>query len=205
MNEAGVIPFQMPLAGQAGSSSRNVISLGASDELRFLNLTQRAASGDESAAREFFEAYCDRVFRYALVLARGNEEIAREVLSATMIKGLRHLRPMKTDEDVWRWLTRIARTTFIDHFRKTKRLISTAPEPALETAAQNPDQTLSAALNECLEELPLEERQIVERFYFDEESQTTLAQETHTTRKAVESRLARIRQKLRAAILRKLA
>jgi RNA polymerase sigma factor (sigma-70 family) len=64
---------------------------------------------------------------------------------------------------------------------------------------------LNDALNEALSELPAEECELVERFYLGDESQAALAEDIHSTRKAVESRLARIRRKLRSAILKKLS
>src|SRR4051812_49438124 len=82
----------------------------------FLALTQRVAAGDDVAAQEFFETYCDRIFRYALVMTRGNEELAREILSLTMIKsaGLFGAPPFPTPR--WRWLTRLARESFFHHY-----------------------------------------------------------------------------------------
>jgi RNA polymerase sigma factor (sigma-70 family) len=195
----------MSLAEQAQGSSPSVIPFPTAAEDEILSLTKRAVVGDELAAREFFERYCDRIYRYAIVLARGQEDLAREVVSNTMIKGLRHLKPMASDADVWRWLTQIARTTFIDHCRKNNRRIDASAELSESIAIPSADSTLSAALNECLEELAADEREIVERFYFEDQTQNELAAGAQTTRKAVESRLARIRQKLRQAILRKLA
>jgi RNA polymerase sigma-70 factor, ECF subfamily len=168
-----------------------------------LAMTKGAATGDESACRDFFNQYCDRLYRYFLVVTRGDEDFSRDLLSISMIKAVRGIRPMQTDADVWRWLTTIGRNAFIDHCRKNKRIISNEIPQTLATA--NPDQTLVHALNECMDELSPDERDVIERYYFDNESQLDVANATHTTRKAVESRLARIRQKLHAAILRKLS
>jgi DNA-directed RNA polymerase specialized sigma24 family protein len=60
------------------------------------------------------------------------------------------------------------------------------------------------ALDECLGALEPGDRQLVEAFYFHHDSQQTIAQRDHTTAKAIESRLARIRRKLRENILRQL-
>src|SRR5437879_5233784 len=79
----------------------------------FLALTQAVIAGDESAASDFFNRYCDRLFRYLLVVCRGNEDSAREALSQAMIKAARHMKPMRSDEDIWRWLTRLAWTSFV--------------------------------------------------------------------------------------------
>jgi RNA polymerase sigma-70 factor (ECF subfamily) len=189
-----------------GEDRSKVVSFCSAAADECAALTQRVAAGDESAAREFFEKYCDRIFRYALVMTRGNEDLAREILSTTMITAARYMRSLASDEDIWRWLTRIARSRFVDHCRKSRRVIplTDSDEVLSHTAAPNPDTTLNNALNEALSELPVEERELVERFYIDDESQAALADEIQSTRKAVESRLARIRRKLRAAIIQKL-
>jgi RNA polymerase sigma-70 factor, ECF subfamily len=166
-------------------------------------LTKAAACGDESACRDFFNQFCDRLYRYLLGATRGDQDLSRELLSISMIKAVRTVRAMNTDADVWRWLTTIARNTFIDHCRKNRRFsVSEIPE---SLAIANPDRTLQHALNECLDELSAEEREVIERYYFENESQMDVANATNCSRKAVESWLARIRQKLRAAILRKLS
>ena len=190
-----------------GEDRSKVVSFSQAAADECAALTQRVAAGDESAAREFFEKYCDRIFRYALVMTRGNEDVAREILSTTMIAAARYMRPLASDEDVWRWLTRIASSRFVDHCRKTSRAIplTDSDEILSRMAAPNPDTTLNNALDEALSELPPDERELVERFYIDDESQAALAEEIQSTRKAVESRLARIRRKLRAVIIQKLS
>jgi RNA polymerase sigma-70 factor, ECF subfamily len=205
MTESGRFEGIMGFVAQ-GDQSANVVALPVAPTNEFFALTQRVASGDDSAAREFFEKYCDRIFRYALVLARGEEEVAREILSLTMIKSARAMRPMASDDDAWRWLTRIARNCFVDHCRKRLRTIPFAQsnDAVKRAVAVSPDRTFSDALDEALSELPAGERELIERFYLDDESQAALANEVHSTRKAVESRLARIRRKLRAAILQKI-
>jgi RNA polymerase sigma factor (sigma-70 family) len=166
-------------------------------------LTKTAATGDETACRDFFNQFCDRLYRYLLVLTRGDQDLSRDLLSISMIKAVRRVRPMNTDADVWRWLTTIGRNAFIDHCRKSKRpVMQEIPETL---AASNPDQTLLKVLNESVDELSPEEREVIERYYYENESQSELASSTNTSRKAVESRLARIRQKLRAAVLHKLS
>jgi len=206
MTEARSVETIMAFVAQAGERP-SAVPFPVAPANEFLALTQKAATGDDSAAQEFFEKYCDRIFRYALVMTRGNEDLACELLSGTMIKAARYMRPLASDEDIWRWLTRIIRTQFVDHCRKTRRVVPMAhsDEALAHAAAPNPDSTLNNALNEALSELPASERELVERFYLGEESQTALAEDIHSTRKAVESRLARIRKKLRSAIIQKLS
>jgi RNA polymerase sigma factor (sigma-70 family) len=170
----------------------------------FLALTQGVMAGDDTAATDFFNRYCDRLFRYLIVVARGDEEAARDSLSHAMIKAARTMKSMRSDEDIWRWLTRLGWTSFIDHCRKKQRRIVTEQDTGMAEMPMAEITDLSAALNECLADLPIDEQEIVERFYFEDQSQAAMAAEANSTRKAVESKLARIRQKLRCAILKKL-
>jgi RNA polymerase sigma-70 factor (ECF subfamily) len=206
MTEARSVETIMAFVAQAGERP-NAVPFSVAPGNEFLALTQKATIGDDAAAQQFFETYCDRIFRYALVMTRGNEDLAREILSGTMIKAARYMRPLASDDDIWRWLARIARTQFVDHCRKARRIVPMAlSDEALTVAATpNPDGTLNDALNEALSELPAQERELIERFYLGEESQTALAEDIHSSRKAVESRLARIRRKLRAAIIQKIS
>ena len=66
------------------------------------------------------------------------------------------------------------------------------------------DAPLFDALEDCLAAMGAEERELIDAFYFKEGSHESLARERQTTPKAVESKLARVRQKLRTAILKRL-
>jgi RNA polymerase sigma factor (sigma-70 family) len=170
--------------------------------------TTRIQSGDEEAFTWFYEQYCDRLFRYLLVLSRGDEILSRELLQTTMLKVARAMRPFATESDLWRWLTAVARNTFIDARRKGARgprlLPLMADEPRHLPIASNTDteELWSTALEHALAGLDPDESALVEAVYFDGGSHRSLAAKQDTTPKAVESKLARVRQKLRASILK---
>lgn len=205
MTEVPGIPNLMPFVTGSDSPDRSstVVAVSFSEGAGFLALTNAVAAGDETAATKFFNAYCDRLFRYLLVVTRGDEELARDLLSMAMVKAVRNMRPLRSDDEIWRWMTRIAWTGFIDHCRKAKRRILTIAEGNPVAAVQS-DSEMEVALAECMAELPAQEREIVERYYLDEKSQNELAAELKVTRKTIETRLARIRKNLRAALLKKL-
>src|ERR1051326_1619151 len=97
-----------------GQRDDKIVTLAQRFPDESLALTQAVMAGAEGAARDFFNRYCDRLFRYLLVVCRGNEDAAREALSQAMIKAARHMKPMRSDEDIWRWLTQLAWTSFVD-------------------------------------------------------------------------------------------
>src|SRR5688572_25784353 len=57
-------------------------------------LTARLARGDEAAFQEFYDRYFNRLLRYLLVVARGDEELVRDALQLTFVRVARHVRKM---------------------------------------------------------------------------------------------------------------
>ncbi len=167
--------------------------------------------GEEGAYREFYDAYYNRLLRYLLVVARGDEEPALEALQSTFLRVVRHIKVFKTEQVFWSWLTVLARSAFSDQSRKRRRYfafldrftrhsqVEQAGRESSETDAQ-----MQAALDRSLAALPQDERQLLESKYFSHRSVREIAGELQTTEKTVESRLVRIRRKLKLALLEEL-
>lgn len=85
------------------------------------SLTSRMARQEEEAFAEFLSLYQDRLFRYAIVLVRGDEHLAREALQQAMIKVVKYVRRFDDENVFWSWLTRIVRSVTIDDSRKRGR------------------------------------------------------------------------------------
>lgn len=190
--------------------SRKLLPLPVQDANSVQELTARMKDGDEAAFSVFYERYCDRLFRYLIVLTRGDEDRSRDLLQATMTKVVRSVRRVADERQFWNWLAAIARNCFVDALRKARRtpqVVPLLPEdaPAMPSAvAADDDAPLFDALENCLAAMGVEERELIEAFYFKEGSHESVARERQTTPKAVESKLARVRQKLRAAILKRM-
>jgi RNA polymerase sigma-70 factor (ECF subfamily) len=171
-------------------------------------LTSRIKAGDEEAFDEFYESYCDRLYRYLIVVCRGNEDLSRELLQTTMLKVARSMRRFATETELWNWLAAIARNSFVDAMRRIQRSPQMLPllpgEPDPSCAESSTDAHLLSALEETLAELPADERELIEESYFKGASHQSIAAATATTAKAVESKLARLRHKLRTTILKRL-
>jgi RNA polymerase sigma-70 factor (ECF subfamily) len=187
-----------------------IIALPNQDAARVRDMTVRMANGEETAFKEFYEGYCDRLFRYLLLLTRGNEDLARDLLQTTMAKVVRIKGEFRDEARLWNWLATIARNSFIDSLRRSQRapqLVPLLPDDAPETPMVPPDDSdapLFDALDRCLIELEADEQALIEAFYFKGGSHHSVAERQNTTPKAVESKLARLRQKLRTAILKQL-
>lgn len=167
--------------------------------------------GDETAYRIFHEAYFQRLLRYLLVLTRGDEDAARETLQVTLERVVRYIKVFEQETQFWNWLTVLARSAFADRHRKRSRYFAfldrfrthtEISESSNENGAA--DAQLLAELETLVATLPPEERQLVERKYFGGESVRDLATQFQTSEKAVESRLSRVRRKLKESLLAKL-
>lgn len=174
-------------------------------------LTRRLAGGDETAYHTFHDAYFDRLSRYLLVVAGGDEEAAQEALQATFVRVVRHIKVFPNDAVFWSWLTVLARSAFSDQSRKRRRYLAfldrfTQHSRAAQALAEPgpADTELFTRLEQNLAALPFDERDLLERKYFARESVRQIADELRTTEGAVESRLGRIRRKLKAALLQSL-
>lgn len=175
---------------------------------RIQALTQAMARGDEAAFREFYDAYFDRLLRYLLVVTGGNEQAAHEALQAAMIRVVRHVKPFDTEEKFWSWLTVLARSALADESKKQRRwfafLERFTHQQEAAPADDAADEKLRALLASQVAGLPEDERKIVEQKYLERQSVRDIAEARRMTEKAVESKLSRVRRKLKDAVLAKL-
>lgn len=174
------------------------------------SLTARMADNDEMAWRQFHELYVHRLLRYLLVVSGGREEAARDALQGAFLRAVRHVRTFDHEEILWSWLTVLARSALVDHDRKHRRyrslldrfLLRESVTPAPPDAGA--ETRLLGLLEENLATLPHEDRALLEQKYLGEEPVRAIAHATGATEKSVESRLVRIRRRLREAILAQL-
>jgi RNA polymerase sigma factor (sigma-70 family) len=174
-------------------------------------LTSRLKAGEEAAWREFHDAYCHRLLRYLLVVTQGDEDPARNALQSAFIRAVRHVRRFDSEPALWSWLTVLALSAVRDDHRKRRRYLaflerwfdwlSIAPPPATPRA---PDLQLQELLSEALAALPEPDVWLIESKYFEEQSVREIAAQLGSTEKAVESRLSRLRGRLKDQILSRL-
>ncbi len=168
-------------------------------------------AGDEAAFRAFYDAYYDRLWRYLLVVASGDEDGASEALQSTLVRIVRYIKVFEEEPVFWGWLTVLARTAFSDQSRKRRRYLAVlerfrwlSPSEKNLPPDIQADSRLLTVLDLNLAQLPPEDRELLEAKYFSRRPVRELACESQTTEKAIESRLVRIRRKLKASILQAL-
>jgi RNA polymerase sigma-70 factor (ECF subfamily) len=170
-------------------------------------LTAQMVKGDEDAYRQFYAAYFNRLLRYLLVITGGDEQSARDALQSAFLRVVRYIKRFESEDVLWSWLTVLARCAVIDEQRKEKRFqvlrrdcFQRQPPPEPGTA-RDVDGQLIGLLHARLEALETADRDLVERKYFAKQSVRELAAALDTTEKAVESRLVRVRRRLKELIL----
>jgi RNA polymerase sigma-70 factor, ECF subfamily len=174
-------------------------------------LTRAMSKGDEMAWRTFYDAYFDRLWRYLLVVAAGNEDVAREALQAALVRVTRHIKIFRHEDVFWSWLTVLARNAFSDETKKRRRYFSFLERFTqhanieLDGAKDNQaDERLKLLLARQVASLPQDEQKLVGQKYLARRSVREIAGEWQTTEKAVESKLSRVRRKLKDAVLAEL-
>jgi len=160
------------------------------------------------AWRTFYDAYFDRLWRYLLVVAAGQEDAAREALQGALVRVTRHIKVFRDENVFWSWLTVLARSAFADESKKHRRyflfLDRFTRQASVELDAANERQTderLKSLLERHVALLPPDERELVEQKYFARRTVREIANELQMTEKAVESKLSRLRKKLKDAML----
>lgn len=163
------------------------------------------------AYRAFHHAYANRLARYLLVVARGNDDAMRDALQETFRRVVRHVRVFSSEEIFWSWLTVVARTALADQQRTRRRYLAfldrftshhaASHEANLRDSRATP---LHEPLAQTLRTLSVEDRTLIEGKYFEHRSVAELATQLNVSEKSVESRLTRIRQKIKITLLAKL-
>jgi RNA polymerase sigma factor (sigma-70 family) len=171
------------------------------------SLTRRLAAGEDEAFRQFQTLYFDRLYRFLLVVARGDETQAREALQETFVRVARHARIFESEEAFWNWLRAVGRNAARDAGRKQRRYASLLERFTLRSQPDSPaiqDGALAVALDESVGELEPDDRFLIEGKYLDGQTVRELSTQAGLTEKAVESRLLRLRRQLREGVLKKL-
>jgi RNA polymerase sigma-70 factor (ECF subfamily) len=166
------------------------------------------AAGDEAAFRIFYEDYFDRLSRYLLVVTAGDEHATREALQTTFDRVVRHIREFTDEAVLWSWLTVLARSALRDETKKRRRYLAFLDRftrhTDVELATKPPvdgDDRIRELLSRGMATLSADEQKLLEWKYTEQRAIREIAGELNTSEKAIESRLARTRLKLKEWIL----
>ncbi len=133
------------------------------------SLTRAIARGDTEVFGEFYEAWFDRAFAMARSVSRRDESFCLDIVQDTMLRAVRYMKPLSTEESLCNWMGRAVLSATIDRLRREKRRPQREREAAVRLLAREGEQVADEEqikwLQDQLEILPWKDRQLVrERF-----------------------------------------
>jgi RNA polymerase sigma factor (sigma-70 family) len=162
------------------------------------SLTQGLARCDERAWREFHDRYFDFIHRLAVSRGTAASE-APELVQRVYLRVLRHAKTIRSADEFAAWLACLTRCETVDSARGEKRRawLGERFQQWLEQRTPEPRHPLAEPLADAIDTLAADDRNMLVRHYFDGWSHRRIADHWRTSAKAVESRLARLRKRLR--------
>jgi RNA polymerase sigma-70 factor (ECF subfamily) len=178
-----------------------------------LALIRRLLGGEEVAFEDFFAAYFPRLYRFARVRLRGDEDATEDVVQATLIKALDKLHTYRGEAELFTWLCTFCRREIAAWVERTGRvahvsLAEDRPETraVLETIAalsrDDPEselqrRELSQLVHTVIDQLPGRYGDALEWRYIDGVAVQEIGRRLGLGYKAAESLLTRARQAFR--------
>lgn len=204
---AGLNSVPFPVAAHASCATEEALHVqtpSSTADAEARRLATAVGRGDEAAFRELYDRYHQRLFRFALVLGHGDEALAAETVQSVFVTAAAKLSSVEGDEHLWNWLARVARQQIARNWRQQQKDSSVVSMADLPEYAEmrEPDSVLEEKLDAALLVMEMEDRQLIERFYFDGLSHKEIAEQLGATPKAVSSRLERARARLRSLLTR---
>ncbi len=161
-------------------------------------LTHGLSRCDEDAWRAFHERFYQKL--HGLAVSRGTAACdAPAIVQGVYLRVLRHAKVFRDPESFNAWLACLVRCEVIDSARRIGRRSWLNERFQQWQLARSPDreETLGDQLEDAMLVLDENERSLIRLHYLDGWSQENLAEKYQVSVKAVESRLARLRKRMR--------
>lgn len=158
-------------------------------------LMQAYLNADESAFAVLYNRHSGKIYAYLKKKLNNRQEVD-EVFQKVFLKFHQSRKNYKAEYLVLQWLYVIAQTTVIDHFRKQNRQLITDDMPLSQNdtpEALNLERDVS-----LLDQLPNEQRQVVEMRIVDGLSYEQIAASLNRTEVGIRQTVSRALKKLRS-------
>ena len=175
------------------------------EEVSNSELVKKSQLGDKSAFEELVKRHQDLVFSLSFKLT-GNRELANDVAQESFIRAWKAIEKFRGDSTFGTWIYRITVNTAWTLRKKAKKHyslnIEDTQEPVVIDEKKDPelvaiDSDLSVVLRKALNQIPLEQRIIVELKNIEGRSHKEIADYLDISVTAAKVRLHRAHQKLR--------
>ena len=176
-----------------------------SEEVSNSELVKKSQLGDKSAFEELVKRHQDLVFSLSFKLT-GNRELANDVAQESFIRAWKAIEKFRGDSTFGTWIYRITVNTAWTLRKKAKKHyslnIEDTQEPVVIDEKKDPElvainSDLSVVLRKALNQIPLEQRIIVELKNIEGRSHKEIADYLDISVTAAKVRLHRAHQKLR--------
>ena len=175
------------------------------EEVSNSELVKKSQLGDKSAFEELVKRHQDLVFSLSFKLT-GNRELANDVAQESFIRAWKAIEKFRGDSTFGTWIYRITVKTAWTLRKKAKKHnslnIEDTQEPVVIDEKKDPElvainSDLSVVLRKALNQIPLEQRIIVELKNIEGRSHKEIADYLDISVTAAKVRLHRAHQKLR--------
>jgi RNA polymerase sigma-70 factor, ECF subfamily len=187
-----------PSAAKAGSAVKAGSAAKTTSDEVLLGLI---ADGDKDAMRLLYARHNVRVFRF-LIRIVGNEAAAEDLLNEVFVEVWRNAGRFEARSQVSTWILAIARFKALASLRRRplEELDDDAYE-SVEDVADNPEDAMqkverSAILQDCLKQLSVAHRQVVDLVYYHEQSIDEVAEIIGVPQSTVKTRVFYARKRI---------
>jgi RNA polymerase sigma factor (sigma-70 family) len=162
-------------------------------------LVSRCRAGDQQAWAELVERFSRYVYAISTQAFRLSDADAEDVFQEVFARAYQHLDKLRDDAAVRPWLAQLTRRLCIDRLRATARERPVAEE---ELAAMEADDALglldeALTVHEALAAAPEHCREILDRFFAQDESYKTIGEALDLPSGTIASRISRCLARLR--------
>ncbi|MGH3031916.1 MAG: RNA polymerase sigma factor, partial [Gaiellaceae bacterium] len=161
----------------------------------------RCRSGDQDAWRELVSRFSRYVYAICSQAFRLRQDDAEDVFQEVFARTYEHLERLRDDEAIRPWIGQLTRRLCIDRLRAGSReeLSGEEPGPAgVDETMELLDEAF--AVHEALATLPENCREILDRFFAQDESYQTIGAALGIPAGTIASRISRCLGKLRGAL-----
>jgi RNA polymerase sigma-70 factor (ECF subfamily) len=163
-------------------------------------LVARCRVGDDAAWRELVDRFSRYVYAIAIQGFRLSQQDAEDVFQEVFARVYERLDSLREDEAVRPWIAQLTRRLCIDRLRARAHESDADLDELPEAPAEDVLETIEEAfdVHEAMAELPENCRQILDRFFAQDESYRTIGDTLGLPAGTIASRISRCLDKLRA-------
>lgn len=170
-------------------------------------LMAQYVAGDDSAFEKLYQKHSGKVYAYLRKKMNSSQEVD-ELFQTSFLKFHRFKRKYNSRYPVLQWLFVIVRSTLIDHYRKNSRQIEVADAPVesfSEAMSQNHGNPslISARVDDLLERLPTDQREIVTRRVVDDQTYEEIAASLNRSEDSIRQTVSRALRKMKTNLVPK--